>query len=112
MQIYPSELESIFNSKEFRGGTDSVIVNHRRINFRFDLQKYEQFRGKLNLNEYRFCSIGTTIFNELNGSLVPKDFWDNASDFESSGTGFALLLEDKPVAFAFSSFMHDNFLEL
>lgn len=123
LQIFPSELEnridtilgkklSIFDGDKYRDNSGDVVVKHKRINFKFNLQKFQQFRRKIDLNEYSFCEVDIDLYNETNGSVVPNKFWNNASEFLTLGVGFSLIVEDQAVAIAFSSFMHDEMLEL
>jgi GNAT superfamily N-acetyltransferase len=123
LQIFPSELENridmilgkkltISDSGTYRDNSGDAVVKHKRINFKFNLQKFEQFRCKIDLNEYSFCDVDIDLYNETNGSVVPKKFWNNASEFLMHGVGFSLMVEDQAVAIAFSSFVHDEMLEL
>lgn len=123
LQIFPSELEnridtilgkklSIFDGNKYRDNSGDVVVKHKRINFKFNLQKFQQFRRKIDLNEYSFCEVDIDLYNETNGSVVPNKFWNNASEFLTRGVGFALMVKDQAAAIAFSSFMHDEMLEL
>ncbi len=123
LQIFPSELEnridtilgkklSIFDGNKYRDNSGDVVVKHKRINFKFNLQKFQQFRRKIDLNEYSFCEVDIDLYNETNGSVVPNKFWNNASEFLTRGVGFALMAKDQAAAIAFSSFMHDEMLEL
>jgi|WetSurMetagenome_2_1015567.scaffolds.fasta_scaffold228347_2 hypothetical protein len=123
LQIFPPELENRIDkiigtrlhtsdSDKNRDNSGDAVVKHKRINFKFNLQKFEQFRCRTDLNEYSFCDVDITLYNETNGSVVPNKFWNNASEFALQGVGFSLMVEDQAVAIAFSSFMHDEMLEL
>jgi len=123
LQIFPPELENRIDkiignrlhtsdSDKNRDNSGDAVVKHKRINFKFNLQKFDQFRCRTDLNEYSFCDVDITLYNETNGSVVPNKFWNNASEFALQGVGFSLMVEDQAVAIAFSSFMHDEMLEL
>jgi GNAT superfamily N-acetyltransferase len=123
LQIFPSELENridkilgkklslLYDDKE-RDDSGAAVVKHKRVNFKFNLKKYEQFKYKIDLNKYSFCDVDTALYNETNGSVVPNKFWNNASEFALHGIGFSLMMEGQAVAVAFSAFMHDKMLEL
>jgi hypothetical protein len=81
-------------------------------NFKFNLQKFKQFRCNIDLNEYSFCDVDIDLYNETNGSVVPKKFWNNAFEFLKRGVGFSLMVNDQPVSTVFSSYRHDDMLEL
>jgi hypothetical protein len=123
LQIFPSELENridnilgnklcIFGSEKDRDNSGDAVVKHKRVNFKFNRGKFEQFRHRNNLNEYTFCNVDIALYNETNGRVVPNKFWNNASEFAMYGVGFSLMVEGQVVAIAFSAFMHDEMLEL
>jgi GNAT superfamily N-acetyltransferase len=123
LQIFPSELEnridkilgkklSIFYDDKERDDSGAAVVKHKRVNFKFNLKKYEQFKYKIDLNKYSFYDVDTALYNETNGSVVPNKFWNNASEFALHGLGFSLMMEGQTLAVAFSAFMHDKMLEL
>jgi RimJ/RimL family protein N-acetyltransferase len=51
-------------------------------------------------------------FDEIEGSVIPKNFWRSADDFERHGKGFSVVMDGKPVSTAFSAFVFENDLEL
>ncbi len=123
LQIFPSELENrideilgsrltIFDSDRSQDDSGAAVVKHTRVNFKFNRGKFDQFKRQIDLTAYSFCDVDKTLYDETNGSVVPNKFWNNASDFALHGVGFALMVEDQAVAVAFSSFMHDEMLEL
>ncbi|MHB8138067.1 MAG: GNAT family N-acetyltransferase [Smithellaceae bacterium] len=123
LQVFPSDLEDridnilgnkmrIFDSAQDQDNSGSVVVKHQRVNFKFNHRKFGQFRKKVNLNDYSFCNVDKNLFNETNGSVVPNNFWNNASEFLKQGVGISLMVGGQAVAVAFSAFMHDDMLEL
>ncbi|MBI9093022.1 MAG: GNAT family N-acetyltransferase [Desulfobacterium sp.] len=123
LQIFPSELENridgilgsrltLFDSDRSQDDSGGAVVKHTRVNFKLNRGKFDQFKCQIDLTAYRFCDVDKMLYAETNGSVVPNKFWNNASDFALHGVGFALMLEDQAVAVAFSSFMHDEMLEL
>jgi RimJ/RimL family protein N-acetyltransferase len=88
------------------------VIKHKRINFRFVPKKYARARKDLNLKAHDFKRIDENMFSNISGSVVPKKFWDGASDFRQKGIGFSLLKNGRIAASSFSSFVHDNMLEL
>lgn len=123
LQIFPSELENsidkvlgnkirIVDGDNDRDNSVDAVVKHTRVNFKFNPRKFEQFRDKFDLKECSFCDVDRALYNKTNGSVVPKKFWNNASEFVSHGVGFSLMVGGQAVAIAFSSFIHDKMLEL
>jgi len=123
LQVSPAELEGridailgdrmiIYNRDEDRREVGTVVVKHERVNFRFNLQKFERFLSEVDPGEYNFREMDASVFKETDGSVVPKKFWNNASDFASRGVGFALMAAGRVAAVAFSAFVHAGILEL
>jgi len=123
LQVFPQNLEdqidvifkdriSVFDSNKFKDDYSVNIIKHKRVNFRFNLEKYNSFRCGLDITKYCFCDVNVDIFNETNGSVVPNRFWNNANDFITNGAGFSLIADDHPVSIAFSSFVHEGMFEL
>jgi hypothetical protein len=123
LQVFPSDLEyridniignkmRTFDSSQDQDHSSSAVVKHQRVNFKFNHHKFGQFKKKVNLNDYSFCIVDKYLFNETSGSVVPNNFWNNASEFLRHGVGISLMVEGQAVAVAFSAFMHDDMLEL
>lgn len=123
LQIYPLELEEriddALGERLFHQGlnkdydqTVHAVVKHKRINFTFNRKKFAEYLSQADLDSYRFLSVDKKLFEQMEGSVVPQKFWNNYSDFARYGVGFSLLSGNIPVAVAFSSFSHDNMLEL
>lgn len=123
LQVFPSDLEGRIDALLGRSlGTPEEsgepadpsppVVKHKRINFRFVPERYARAREKLNLKAHAFQRIDEDMFSNICGSVVPKRFWDDASDFRQKGIGFSLLKNGRIAASSFSSFVHDNMLEL
>lgn len=109
LHVY-NEHENTENSIIQRSGV--TVLKHRRINFKFNSQRFKQFKSEIKLHKYNFSNVDEILYIKTNGSVVPNKFWNNASEFLSRGVGFSLVVNEQVVATAFSSFMHDNMLEL
>ena len=48
----------------------------------------------------------------MQGSVTPRYFWESEDDFIENGVGFSLFEQGALAATAFSSFVHDDQLEL
>lgn len=130
LQVYPASLYSKIdnilginlvkkNSNDLYKKTvaqdeDDKVLEYQRINFLFNKDKFATMERKFidkNRN-YKVVITTETIFNQLEGSVVPKYFWNNYNDFMKQGIGYTLLENDQPVSTAFASFVIDNKLEL
>jgi len=123
LQVFPTEIENRIDeilgnnlyvhdleNQQYR--SECTVVKHKRVNFKFNRLKFRKFLSKIDLNKFQFSPVNTSLFNETQGSVVPNQFWDHATDFSRSGVGFSLAYKNHPVAIAFSSFVHDQMLEL
>ncbi len=122
MQAFPNDWhnvikelfkENLINSSENKNNlTAGFIELNTRVNFEFDLDKYFNFRENLNPTNGTITNTTKDIFNSMQGSVVPSNFWNNADDFLNNGVGFSLFSDGQLACTAFSSFLMDNMLEL
>jgi len=91
---------------------DKKVLEYQRINFIFNKEKFLAFKRNLVDKNYKIVRTTESIFNQFEGSVVPKYFWNDSSDFTKNGIGFTLLEDDFPVSTAFASFIIDDKLEL
>lgn len=122
MQAFPndwdhvlSELfkESLLKSSENKGNiTAGIIELNTRLNFIFDIDNYYKFKADLTPAHGTITNTTEDIFNTMQGSVVPSNFWNNADDFLTNGVGFSWFFEGQLACTAYSAFLMDNMLEL
>ena len=122
MQAFPNSwdevLQDIFegylihSDKNIENTEQGIVELNTRINFKFNLKKYSEFRKEIDCSSMQIVRIDEKIFREMKGSVVPSYFWENAETFVKRGVGFSLLHKSKLASTAYSSFIHDNMLEL
>jgi hypothetical protein len=123
LQVFPSDIEEeidtmlgdsmcVFHSDSNIDESLYSVIKHKRVNFKFNESKFTNLMKRIDLNLYNFTQVGVTHFNEFQGSVVPNKFWNNAADFSSQGFGYVLHYDQQPASIAFSSFRHENYLEL
>ncbi|BCJ94892.1 hypothetical protein acsn021_24610 [Anaerocolumna cellulosilytica] len=89
------------------------ILEYQRINFIFRKDKYHAFKRNLPKEHVNIVLMTRDMYNQLNGSVVPRYFWNNSCDFEKYGIGFSLLLKEGIMAStAFASFAIERKLEI
>ncbi len=91
---------------------NNKIEENTRVNFKFNKEKYLDFKSKNIDNKYNILRTDKEMFENMQGSVVPKYFWNDAEHFCNHGVGYSLIYENKQVSVAFSSFIHDKQLEL
>jgi GNAT superfamily N-acetyltransferase len=89
-----------------------IIELNTRVNFRFNHGSFQQLR-KINLEfDNKIVRTDEQIFNDMKGSVVPSYFWDSVDDFLKNGVGFSLFYKGQLASTAYSSYIHDDKLEL
>lgn len=123
LQVFPKEIEgqidkilgsdlSVFEINTSNDHPKTSVVKYTRVNFKFNGDKYNEWVSTIDLSKYNFHLVDSKLFNETNGSVVPKHFWNNANDLTKYGIGYSLNYDQQNVAVVFSAFVHDNMLEL
>jgi RimJ/RimL family protein N-acetyltransferase len=105
--------DNLIKSKDNPGNFKSnKIEENTRVNFKFNKIKYLDFRNKNNNKNFTILRTDKEMFENMQGSVVAKHFWNNSEDFFNRGVGFSLIYEDILASTAFSAFIQDNKLEL
>ncbi|MGE5389768.1 MAG: GNAT family N-acetyltransferase [Deltaproteobacteria bacterium] len=91
---------------------DRRVLEYQRINFVFNQEKYLSFKSSLPRDDHKIVATSEVMFDEINGSVVPRHFWNNAGDFIRNGIGFTVLKNDVPISTAYSSFIIGDRLEI
>ena len=119
MQVFPNEwndtLSNLFGNALVKSENNTketgIIELNTRVNFRFMYKKYLQL-AKTQQSYVEIVRTDAKIFDNMQGSVVPKYFWDNKEDFLKNGIGFSLLYNSQLAATAYTSCLHDDKLEL
>jgi len=90
----------------------NIIEENTRVNFGFNKEKYLDLKSKINNKGYKILRMDQQLYQHMEGSVVPKYFWDNAESFNNYGVGYSVIYEDNVASTAFSSYIHENQLEL
>ncbi len=122
MQAFPDNWDNVLvdlfkghliKSSDNSGGIEKNVVElNTRVNFKFNLNKYLESKQDIASKNLSIVRTDKKIFDDMNGSVVPSEFWDSANDFCRMGVGFSLFYENKLATTAFSSYIHGNELEL
>lgn len=92
--------------------TPGRVVEYTRANFRFNRDKYLLMKQVSGNHQERIVRTDKVLFEKMQGSVVPRYFWNSADDFCRHGIGFSLLIGDQPVSTAYSAYLHRRQLEL
>lgn len=121
MQAYPnswdvvlSELfkDKLIASSKAGDASKEFIELNTRVNFKFNLEEYLDFKQKNIKSTPEIRRTNTESFREMKGTVIPANFWNNADDFCKNGVGFSLYYNGKLATTAYSAFIFENELEL
>lgn len=90
---------------------EGKVVQNTRANFHFNIKKYESLRPGIE-PLYPIVPVTARLYEEMTGTVVPKNFWNSAGDFIKYGAGSAMIIDDKPVCMAYSAYIFDGILEI
>lgn len=122
LQAYPGEWDKVLgvlfrdhlkktNDGIKNQGDNNIEVN-TRVNFKFNKEKYLDFKDRNVKNEYKILRTDKNLCESMQGSVVPMCFWNDADHFCNDGVGYSLIYEDRLVSTAFSACILDDKLEL
>jgi len=122
LQAYPDEwnakLHSLPNVKmakinlEEEDAEDGVIVENTRVNFNFNVKKFQKSKNKISDKGLHIARTDREMYRSMSGAVLPKYFWKSEDHFINSGVGFSLMTYGNQASMAFSTFITDNILEI
>lgn len=122
LQVFPAEwnqrIEEILGpylikNKPHIINDESKVIEYTRVNFTFNVSKYNEFRRNLILPpNYTVNTVKDYIYENMQGSVIPRCFWDNAEDFNNRGIAYCLIHQGEMASTSFSSFLVDRYLEI
>jgi len=120
MQAFPREwdpvLTQLFGDRLVPVGSrddlHGLVELNTRVLFRFDPAAHAVSRSRALPTGVEIRRATRADLAEVRGSVVPGNFWDSEEEFLAQGIGVTLLAQGRPAALAFSSFRHDDLLEL
>lgn len=122
MQAFPNDWNRVLyelfkdciikSSDNIENKENEIIELNTRVNFKFNHDKYLDFKKKNIVTDLKIVRTDKQIFKDMKGSVIPLYFWDNADDFYENGVGFSLFHDSKLASTAYSVFIHDDKLEI
>lgn len=89
-----------------------VIELHTRVNFKFNLMKYQHYKNQHINTTIDIVRTDSNIFHEMKGTVVPSFFWKDADQFIKKSVGYTALKDGMIGATAYAAFIIDNHLEI
>lgn len=99
LTIRVSPLSSMSSQAQFA----PCIQVHSRVNFRFDMSKFESRTQRSCSPVITVVPINETLFHTLEGAIVPKIFWKTAEEFLVNGIGYCVMVNEEVAAHAFAA---------
>lgn len=124
LQVYPHQWNNVLKQlcgDKLVSNTDidsadklNHIVQNTRVNFEFDENKFKQVIAaqKKPIGEQDFRAIDKDLYQQLDGVVVPKHFWQSAESFVKYGKGFILNVDNNTVSTAYSANIDEEILEI
>lgn len=125
MQVYPanwsSRLSVLLEAQQTQCSKDkgilsktdrSPIEEHTRVNFKFDSDKFGAFKAQNRSGQLEIFRTGEAEFNNMPGTVVPKFFWRDVTQFLNEGIGFTLRYNGELACTSFAAFIEKGQLEL
>jgi hypothetical protein len=116
-ELWNKKLKELFRNNLIISKGDESVENNRieentRVNFKFNKEKYLELKKNYQNNNYQIERTTKEMYENMNGSVVPKYFWNNSEQFCNKGVGFSLIYENTIVSTAYSAFVFEKKLEL
>lgn len=89
-----------------------IIELNTRVNFKFNIAKHQPLSSQVIDKDVKIVRANAQMFRDMQGSVVPKHFWNDEEDFMKNGVAFALFYKNELASMAFSSYWFDNDFEM
>lgn len=106
-----AELARVISDK-ITNEAKNIIEIQTRVNFKFNLEKYQQYMSSRDNVSIEVVRTNKDIFHDMKGTVVPTFFWKNSDHFMENSIGFTALKDGKIGSTAYAAFIIDNYLEI
>ena len=104
-QIATQWQEYLIKAEENTEGINTLVEVNTRVNFKFNKEKYLDFKNRLTPNDFDIVQADTRMFEQMKGTVIPGRFWASADDFSKRAVAFSVLDGDMVACTAFSAFI-------
>jgi len=122
LQVFPENWNSLIATQwadcliKSMDNTESTRKNkievNTRVNFKFNKAKYLEFKQNHPFAQHQTIKADKFIFENMQGSVIPGRFWDDANDFSKRAIAFSIMDGDNVASTAFSAFVIGKQLEI
>jgi hypothetical protein len=90
--------------------TRSRVIRWGRTDFKFNHERHSGYKKPEIPNGLTLRKVDKALYESIEGTVVPKYFWDSYADFKNNGMGLSLTKGNIVLATCFSAFkIGDNF---
>ena len=108
LQAFPRDWDGVMN----RLVDEGIASPYSRLNFKFDAVAFYKGYHQADKSQYEIVATPTDLLFALEGSVVPKDYWNTPEQCDAMAKTFTLMIDGKPAATAFTSARHGDQLEI
>ena len=122
MQAFPNDWDNVLSllfkdvlvkSADNKEKAEKGIIElNTRVNFKFNIAKHIPLSSLVVDNDITIVRADGQMFRDMQGSVVPKYFWNDEEDFLKNGVAFALFYKDELASMSFSSYWFDDDFEM
>jgi len=94
------------------GVNENRIEVNTRVNFEFNKTRYLDFKRKHSFSSVNTVRTNKHMFGNMQGSVIPARFWNNANDFSDRAVAFSVVEGEQVAVTAFSAFVIGHQLEI
>jgi len=91
---------------------DYEVAEYTRVNFKFNIEKYLDFKRVNLIAKHNIQRTDKAMYYSMNGSVLPRYFWNDADQFCEKGIGFSVIMDGVPASTAYSAFVFPDKLEI
>ncbi|MCO1602718.1 GNAT family N-acetyltransferase [Desulfosporosinus nitroreducens] len=88
------------------------VVENTRVNFIFNISDFKNIKRPLDSREHEIVRTTKEMLQTLQGSVIPKYFWNHEDQFQNTGIGYSLIYDGEVASTAFSSCRFEKQLEI
>ena len=108
IQAFPRDWDPVLSPLIDEG----IAIMNTRINFKFDKEAFYRNYNPINQLPYDIISTPVELLFEINGTVVPKDYWNTPEQFQRMAKAYTFFIDGKSASTAFSSARHGDKLEI
>jgi len=108
LQAYPRDWDVIMNHFI----ENDIATLHDRLNFKFDVKTFYEKYNQFDKSKYNVIATPVDMLFDIQGSVIPKDYWKTPEQFSKEAKAFTVMIDDKPASTAFCSARHDDKFEI